>query len=125
MRSFRNSYFHRYDRLQGWWDLAARNTPEMAYLMMRDPEMRKSAGALLKSIVTVLADLKSPLPKDFLGHAHRAAKLARKSGFRRLRLDASRAEAMLGNLKSSSTGQDALKLFAKFSPGRYPKKGKP
>jgi hypothetical protein len=32
MRSFRNNYLHRYDRLQGWWDLAARNTPEVAYL---------------------------------------------------------------------------------------------
>jgi hypothetical protein len=86
--------------------------------------MRKSAGALFKGIVAVLTDLNAPLPKDFLGHAHRAAKLARKSGFRRLRLDASRAEAILGKLKSSSTGQDALKLFAGLSPGRYPKKSK-
>ena len=40
MRAFRDQYFARYERLQGWWNLAARNTPQLAYLMMRDTEMR-------------------------------------------------------------------------------------
>jgi hypothetical protein len=121
MRAFRDSYFHRYEGLQGWWDLAARNTTQVAYLTMRDPQMRKSLGLVFKGIGGVLGDLDAPLPKDFLDHAQRATKLARKSGFRRLRLDASRAEAVLRKLKPGSTGQDALKLFAKHSPARYPK----
>ncbi len=121
MRSFRDSYFHRYDGLQGWWDLAARNTPQATYLTMRDPEMRESAGVLFKGIVGVLENLDAPLHEDFLDHAQRAAGLARRSKFRRLRLDASRAEVFLQKLKPGSTGQDALKLFAELSPGRYPK----
>jgi hypothetical protein len=125
MRSFRDRYFHRYDGLQGWWNLAARNTTQAAYLTMRDPEMRKSVGVLFKGIVGVLGNLDAPLPKDFLAHAQRAASLARKANFRRLRLDASRAEAVLRKLKPSSTGQDALELFAELSPGRYPKKRAP
>ncbi|MEO8346931.1 MAG: hypothetical protein ABI607_14665 [Betaproteobacteria bacterium] len=125
MRAFRNRYFHRYDGLQGWWNLAARNTAQMGYLMMRDAEMRKSAAVLLKGIADVVEDLDAPLPKDFLNHAQRAANIASMSNFRRLRLDASQAEAILRKLKRGATGQDALKLLSKLSPGRYPKKKTP
>jgi hypothetical protein len=120
MRSFRNSYFHRYDGLHDWWNLATRNTPQIAYLVMREREMRQSAAVLFQEIEGVLDNLDSRLPDDFLAHAQRAAELARKSGFRRLRLDASRAAVVLRKLKPGSTGEDALKLFTEVSPSRYP-----
>jgi len=120
MRAFRDQYFARYERLQGWWNLAARNTPQLAYLMMRDTEMRESAEVLLENMGDVLGNLDASLPDNFLIHAQRAASLASKSDFRRLRLDASRVEAVLGRLKSTSTGMDTLKLFAGASTGRYP-----
>ena len=123
MRSFRDETFQKYDGLQDWWQLAARNTPQAAYLLMSDPKMRKSASVLFKGIEGVLENLDAPLPEEFLVHAQRAISLARKSNLRGLRLDASRAEAVLQRLKPGSTGQDALKLFAEFSPGRYPRKG--
>jgi hypothetical protein len=122
MRAFRNRYFHRYEGLHGWWTLAARNTAQLGYLTMRDPGMRKSAAVLLKGIAAVVEDLDAPLSKDFLDQAQRAAGIASKSGFRRLRMDASQAEAALRKLKRGATGQDALKHFSKLSPGRYPKK---
>ncbi len=125
MRAFRDRYFLRYDGLQGWWNLAARNSPQVAYLTMRDSAMRKSAGVMFKEIEGVLGNLDAPLPKDFRDNAQRAVSLARKSGFRRLRIDASQADAILKQLKPGSTGQDALKLFAKVSPGRHPKQKKP
>jgi hypothetical protein len=121
MRSFRDNYFHRYTGLQDWWNLAVRNTPQVAYLMMRDPKMKKSAGVLFKGIEAVLNNLDAQLPKDFLDHAQRVVSLATKSNFRRLRLDASRVEALLQELKPGSTGQDALKLFAELCPTRYPR----
>src|SRR5262249_30890554 len=113
MRTFRDRYFHRHDGLQGWWNVAAPHSPQLAYLTMRDSAMRKSAGVIFKGIEGVLGNLDAALPKDFLDHAQRAVSLARKSGFRRLRIDASQAEAILKQLKPRSTGQDALKLFAK------------
>lgn len=125
MRSFREKYFHRHEGLQSWWNLAVRNTTQMAYLTMRHPEMAKSVAALFKGIAPVLENLDAPLPKEFLVHAQRAASLARKANFRRLRLDASRAEAVLRQLKPSSTGKDALKLFAKLPPGRHPRRKRP
>jgi hypothetical protein len=125
MRTFRDRYFHRYDGLQDWWNIAARHSPQLAYLMMRDSAMRKSAGVVFKDIEGVLGNLDAALPKDFLDNAQRAAGLARKSDFRRLRIDASQAEAILKQLKRGSTGQDALKLFAKVSPGRHPKHKRP
>ena len=90
---------------------------------MSDPKMRRSAGVLFKGIEDVLENLDTPLPEEILVHAQRAISLARKSNLRGLRLDASRADAVLQQLKPGSTGQDALKLFAEFSPRRYPRKG--
>ncbi len=124
MRSFRDSYFHRYEGLHDWWNLAARNTPQLAYLLMREPEMRQSAGVLFKEIEGVLTDLDSRLPEDFLRHVQRAAGLARKSNSRRLRLDASRAEAVLLKLKPGASGADVLALLTQSSPSRYPKRAR-
>jgi hypothetical protein len=120
MRSFRDSYFYR-DGLHLWWNLAARDTPQVAYLMMRDAHFRKSAALVFNGVMGVLKNLDAPLPKDLLENALRAASLMRKSKFRRLRLDVSRAEVVLRKLKARSTGQDLLKLFAELSPARYPK----
>jgi hypothetical protein len=121
MRSFRDNYFHRYEGLHDWWNLAVRNTPQLGYLLMQDPEMRRSAEALFSGIERVLSDLNSPLPADFLDHVRRATTLARKSGFRRLRLDASRLADVLGTLRAGATGNDALRVFAERSTGRNPK----
>lgn len=121
MRSFRDNYFHRYEGLHDWWNLAARNTPQLGYVLMREPEMRRSATALFNEIEGVLSNLDSPLPRDFLDHAQRAATIARKSGFRRLRLDASRMVDALGTLRPGATGNDALRVFAERSTGRNPK----
>ena len=121
MRSFRDNYFHRYEGLHDWWNLAARNTPQLAYLVMREPEMRQSAAVFFKEIEAVLSDLDSPLPVDFLDHAQLAASVARRSHFRRLRLDASRMADALGKLKPGATGNDALKVFTELPPARYPK----
>jgi hypothetical protein len=123
MRSFRDKYFKRYQGLHGWWNLAARNTPQLAYLLMRDRKMRQSATQVLKEIELVLSDLDSPLPHDFLDHVHRIAAIARGSGFRRLRIDASRAADVLKTLKAAATGSDALKLFNKLAPARSQKQG--
>ena len=120
MRAFRERYFHRHDGLYDWWSLAAQNTPQIAYLLMREREMRQSAAGFFNQIESVLENLDAPLPDDFIDHIHRATRLARKSNFRRLRLDASRAAVVLGKLKAGATGEDALKLFAELPPSRYP-----
>ena len=122
MRAFRDREFSRYDGLRDWWNLAARNTPQLGYLLMHDPEMRTATGVLLEGMSDVLGNLDAALPNDFVDHARRAVGIANKSAFRRLRLDASRTEAVLEQLKPKSTGRDALELFARVSPGRYPKK---
>ena len=119
MRSFRDRYFHRYAGLQDWWNIAARHSPQFAYLAMRHSAMRKSIGGMFKGIEGVLGNLNATLPQDFLDHAQRAIRLARESGFRRLRIDASQVDAILKQLKPGSSGHDALKLFAKLSPGRH------
>jgi hypothetical protein len=124
MRSFRDNHFHRYSGLQDWWNIATKNTPQMAYLMMHDPKMRKSASALFRDIENVLNNLDAPLPKESLDHALRLTGLAKKSDFRGLRLDANRLEAVLQKLKPGSTGQDALNLFEEFSPKRSLRKEK-
>jgi hypothetical protein len=121
MRSFRDNHFRQYNGLQDWWSLLDRNTPQIAYLMMRDPRIRRSVAGLLKGIDGILSNLDAPLPKEFIAHAQRLTDLARKSNFRRLRLDASRAEELLQALKSGSTGHSALKLFTQLSPRRYPR----
>ncbi len=124
MRSFRDDYFHRYDGLRDWWNLAARNTAQLGYLAMSDPAMRASIGALLKDMDGVLGNLHAKLPRGFLYQAKRAVSLARKSSSRRLRLDASQVEEVLQRLKSGATGQDALRLFVGLTPGRHPKKAR-
>lgn len=121
MRTFRERYFGRYAGLQQWWNLAARNTAQVSYVAMLDPKMRKSIGAVFKDIDGVLENLDKPLPKDFLDHAKCAVSLARKSGIRRLRLDAAQFEDALKQLKPRATGKDALNLFAKLSSGRNTK----
>jgi len=124
MRSFRDNQFRKYKGLQDWWNLVDRNTPHIAYLMMRDPRIRRSVAELLKGIDGILGNLDAPLPKEFITHAQRLTDLTRKSNLRRLRLDASRAEELLQALKSGSTGHDALKLFTQLSPRRYPREDK-
>lgn len=121
MRAFRDKHFHRHEGLYDWWSLAAANTPQLAYLVMRDPEMRQSATALFAGIEGVLSNLDRPLPREFVDHVHRAATIARKSGFRRLRLDASRLVDTLTSLKPGATGNDALKVFSELSPARSTK----
>jgi hypothetical protein len=123
MRSFRDNHFRQYNGLQDWWSLVDRNTPQIAYLMMRDARVRRSAAELLKGIDGILSNLDAPLPKEFLTHAQRLTDLARKSDLRRLRLDASRADELLQALKPGSTGQEALKLLTQLSPRRYPREG--
>jgi hypothetical protein len=124
MRSFRDDHFRRYNGLQDWWSLLDRNSPQIAYLMMRDARIRRSAGELLKRIDGILSNLDAPLPKEFIAHAQRLTELARKSDLRRLRLDASRADELLQALKPGSTAQDALKLLTQLSPRRSPREDK-
>jgi hypothetical protein len=116
MRSFRDHYFDKHDGLQSWWNLVARNTPQLAYLTMQDPKIRKSASILFGGIENILNNLDTPLSKDFLDHARRVIGLARKSSFHDLRLGASKVEIVLQKLKPRSTGRDALKLFVELSP---------
>jgi hypothetical protein len=124
MRSFRDDYFHHHEGLHDWWNLAARNTPQLALQLMREPEMRRSVGALFKEIEVVLKDLDSPLPDDFLNNLQRAVGMARKSSSRRLRIDASRAEETLLRLKPGSTGAEALKLLTQTYPARNPNRAR-
>lgn len=122
MRTFRDKHFHRYEGLYDWWNIAAANTPQLAYLVMRDRKMRKSASVFFAAIEGVLSDLDRPLPGEFLDHVQQAATIARKSGFRRLRLDASRLADTLASLKPGATGQDALNVFSRLSPSRSTKR---
>src|SRR6266566_4525171 len=94
MREFREQEFIRWPGLNEWWELATRNTPQLALALLRDKQLRNSAATLLESLAM--------------------------ANNRRTRIDASRALALLPHLRGRTVNQ-TIEVLSSVAPARYPK----
>jgi len=119
MRSFRDREVGG-TRLQQWWSLAERSTPQLVYALRQDPQLAESAAALLRDIPQALENRAAPLSEEDVIHARRILQRLREVGSRRARIDASRALDVLGHLQGRSV-REAVEFLSSVHPGRTPR----
>lgn len=122
MRSFRDREVGG-TRLQAWWSLAERNSPQLVYALRRNPHLVESAAALMRAVPELLQRRDAPLPPGQIAHARRILQHLREVGSRQTRLDASRALDVLGHLQGRSV-REAIELLSSVHPGRTPRPGR-
>jgi len=120
MREFREQEFIRWPGLNEWWELATRNTPQLALALLRDEQLRNSAAALLGSIEELLKKREEPLPAEVLKHTRYILESLANANNRRTRIDASRALALLPHLRGRTVNQ-TIEVLSSIAPARYPK----
>ena len=107
-------------RLQQWWSLAERNSPQLGYALRRDPQLVESTAALMRAVPELLASREAQLSPAHVGHARRILQQLREVGSRQARVDASRALDVLGHLQGR-TVREAIELLSSVQPGRTPR----
>lgn len=113
LRKFRDGDFRRFEGLLPWWRVLERNTPAIALLLRREPELRESGRDLFRFVATAAEDLDAPLDASTIDDAVRLAReISRRTGSRRLRIDAGRLADILPAVKGTTIGEGVAALAA-------------
>jgi hypothetical protein len=107
-------------RLQQWWSLAERNSPQLSYVLRRDPRLVESTAALMRALPELLDDRGARLSEAQVAHARRILQQLREVGSRQARVDAGRALDVLGHLQGK-TVRESIELLSSVQPGRTPR----
>lgn len=118
LRDFRDKNFAG-SQLGRWWELAERHAPALALAFENEPELARAAAGLASELPAILDRPESYLTKEQLGYVDALLSGLERSGSRRARIDAGRAKGILPLLQGL-TVQQAIELFSKITPGRYP-----
>ncbi|HEU4807416.1 MAG TPA: hypothetical protein VFT01_04080 [Homoserinimonas sp.] len=118
LRKFRDGPFRQFEGLLPWWRVLERNTPAIALVLRREPELRESGRDLFRFVTAAAEDLDAPLDASTIDDAARLAReISRRTGSRRLRIDAGRLADILPTVKGETIGK-GIESLAAATPAR-------
>lgn len=118
LRRFRDDVVRKQPGLDSWWRTLQRNTPALALLLRRSPELRRSAAQVWQEFNLSIRDPDSPLQAGQLRRATALAlKISQETGSRRLRIDAARAADLLPTVEGA-TVREGMASLAKLRVAR-------
>jgi hypothetical protein len=117
MRRFRDDRFPRERGLAEWWQLAERNSAELAWLFQTDGEAAERLRRLAPIAVEILSHPEERIPEDLLQDVGHILEAAARSPSRRLRIDARRARSFL-ELARGRSFAEAIQIADRLPPAR-------
>ncbi len=123
MRDFRDKEFYKYKGLHPWWTLIKRNTPQLASILMKDKNLRKSVVMLMSGVNEALKNRNKIInPKNWKAVEQIITKVNDYSN-RKSRIDLSRALDVIPHLQGKTIDQ-IIQVLSAVQPARHPKLNK-
>jgi hypothetical protein len=120
MRKFRDGDYRKFPGLAKWFALATRHSPRVAWQVVQKPELAPSLKAMLEWGNAIAENPKLVITDQQIEHAERLLQALEGGRNHAARVDASRARAVLGQLRGK-TNLEALAILDKVEPARHPR----